>query len=85
MNTPRGLNTKTPRVRNALMAAATELRNAGIALSASLRAYQYVDRNGAHIPIPVGRPERDKYDDIESKNAGYRRRAGRMCSPDRAS
>jgi acyl-homoserine-lactone acylase len=67
MNTPRGLN-KTPRVRNALMAAATELRNAGIALSASLRAYQYVDRNGTHIPIPGGPAGAGQYDDIESRN-----------------
>ena len=67
MNTPRGLNAESPRVRAALTAAVADLHKAGIPLAASLRAYQYVDRNGTHIPIPGGPGGEGQYNDIENK------------------
>jgi acyl-homoserine-lactone acylase len=54
LNTPRGLNTENPRVRNALKAAVSDLRTSGIPLSAALREYQYDERGGVRIPIPGG-------------------------------
>jgi acyl-homoserine-lactone acylase len=61
VNTPRELNIDVPRVGRALVAAVGDLRDSGISLDASLRAYQYSDRNGTRIPFPGGRPDAGQY------------------------
>lgn len=54
VNTPNGLNTDNPQVKQALGDAVNDLRSNGIPLDASLRSYQYVVRNGRKIPIHGG-------------------------------
>ncbi|HEX6944565.1 MAG TPA: penicillin acylase family protein, partial [Casimicrobiaceae bacterium] len=54
VNTPRGLNTDNPQVRQALADAVTDLRSANIPLDARLREYQYEKRGDERIPIPGG-------------------------------
>lgn len=54
VNTPSGLNSTDPRVGKALADAVQEFQTRGVALDATLRAHQYVTRNGARIPIPGG-------------------------------
>jgi len=54
VNTPNGLATEQPSVRAAFADAVQDLRDAGISLDASLRNYQYTERNGERIPIHGG-------------------------------
>ena len=54
VNTPRGLNTENPAVRQAFGDAVNDLRNAGIPLNAPLRGYQYEMRGDKAIPIHGG-------------------------------
>jgi acyl-homoserine-lactone acylase len=54
VNTPNGLNTDNPAVRQALGDAINDLRDAGIPLDAPLRGYQYDDRRGVQIPVHGG-------------------------------
>ena len=54
VDTPSGLNTSNPLVQQALADAVTDLRSSGIPLDAKLGKYQYVIRNGRHIPIHGG-------------------------------
>lgn len=68
MHTPRGLNVRNPKVASALEAAIADLRKNGIALDAPLRAFQYADRNGAHIPIPGGPGATGQFNAIDSRN-----------------
>jgi acyl-homoserine-lactone acylase len=54
VNTPRGLNTISPQVRQALADAVTDLRSSNIPLDAPLRSYQYEKRGHEAIPIHGG-------------------------------
>lgn len=54
VNTPRGLNTDNPQVRQALTDAISEMNDAGIPLDAPLGDWQYVTRGGEKIPIHGG-------------------------------
>jgi acyl-homoserine-lactone acylase len=54
VNTPRGLNTSSPKVRQALADAVTDLTSSKIPLDAPLGDWQYVVRNGTRIPIHGG-------------------------------
>ena len=54
VNTPRGLNTESPRVRQALSDAVDDLRSNGIPLDATLRNYQSEQRGSERIPIHGG-------------------------------
>jgi acyl-homoserine-lactone acylase len=54
VNTPRGLNTDNPAVRQALGDAVLDLRNNNIPLDAPLRGYQYEKRGDKAIPIHGG-------------------------------
>ena len=54
VNTPRGLNTGSPAVRQAFGDAVNDLRNANIPLNAPLRGYQYEMRGNKAIPIHGG-------------------------------
>ena len=54
VNTPRGLNTDSPTVRQALADAVTELRNAGTPFDAPLGEYAYEKRGDEKIPIHGG-------------------------------
>ncbi|MEJ7894054.1 MAG: penicillin acylase family protein [Solirubrobacteraceae bacterium] len=54
VNTPRGLNTESPAVRNALGQAVSDLEGAGIPLDAPLRDFQYEKRGDEKIPIHGG-------------------------------
>jgi acyl-homoserine-lactone acylase len=54
VNTPSGLNTASPKVRQALADAVTDLRSAGVPLDAALRGYQYEKRGDERIPIHGG-------------------------------
>ena len=54
VNTPNGLNTDSPTVRQALSQAIQELRSSGIPLDARLREYQTEQRGGERIPIHGG-------------------------------
>jgi acyl-homoserine-lactone acylase len=53
-NTPRGLNTADPRVRQAIVEAADELRRLQIPLDAPLGSVQAETRNGERLPIHGG-------------------------------
>lgn len=54
IDTPRGLNTLLPSVQAALADAVAELNAAGIALDATLRDYQYIERAGVRYPLHGG-------------------------------
>ena len=54
VNTPRGLNTLHPQVRQALLDAIQDLRDSGIPLDAPLRGWQYEQRGDERIPIHGG-------------------------------
>ena len=54
VNTPRGLNTLSPKVSLALADAVADLRGAGIPLGATLRQWQYELRGEERIPIHGG-------------------------------
>jgi acyl-homoserine-lactone acylase len=54
VNTPRGLNTESPAVRQALSDAVDDLRSNGIPLDARLREYQSETRGSERIPIHGG-------------------------------
>jgi acyl-homoserine-lactone acylase len=54
VNTPRGLNTENPNVRQALSDAINDLRSNGIPLNAALRGYQSEQRGNERIPIHGG-------------------------------
>jgi hypothetical protein len=54
VNTPSGLNTDSPAVKQALADAVTDLRSSRIPLDAPLRGYQYDERGGEKIPIHGG-------------------------------
>ncbi|MEX2193699.1 MAG: penicillin acylase family protein [Thermoleophilaceae bacterium] len=54
VNTPSGLNTSSPLVRQALRDAVADLRGAGIPLDAPLRDFQYEQRGDERIPIHGG-------------------------------
>jgi acyl-homoserine-lactone acylase len=54
LNTPRGLNTSHPQVRQALTDAVADLRNAKIPLDAPLGDWQYEKRGDERIPIHGG-------------------------------
>ncbi len=54
VNTPRGLNTGSPQVSQALADAVSDLNNAGIPLDAPLRDHQYERRGEERIPIHGG-------------------------------
>jgi acyl-homoserine-lactone acylase len=54
VNTPSGLNTDNPQVKEALGDAVNDLRSNGIPLDASLRKYQYEKRGNERIPIHGG-------------------------------
>ena len=75
LRTPRGLDTEDPRVQAALTTAVHELQAAGIALDATLRSYQYVDRNGTRIPIPGGHGALGQYNHIQTRK-GWNPSAG---------
>lgn len=67
VNTPRGLNVGNPQVQEALLAAIAELRHADIRMNASLRNYQYVERDGVRIPIHGGPSVHGQYNMIENR------------------
>jgi acyl-homoserine-lactone acylase len=54
VNTPSGLNIASPKVRQALADAVTDLRNASIPLDAPLEGFQYEKRGSERIPIHGG-------------------------------
>ena len=54
VNTPRGLNTDSPRVRQALADAVSDLRSSAIPLDARLGDWQYEQRGDEKIPIHGG-------------------------------
>ncbi len=54
VNTPRGLNTGSPTVQQALDQAVSDLEGAGIPLDAPLRDFQYEKRGDEKIPIHGG-------------------------------
>ena len=54
VNTPNGLNTDNPQVRQALGDAVTDLRSNNIPLDATLRGYQFTMRGDKAIPIHGG-------------------------------
>ena len=54
VNTPRGLNTLHPQVRQALLDAIQDLRDSSIPLDAPLRGWQYERRGDERIPIHGG-------------------------------
>jgi acyl-homoserine-lactone acylase len=54
VNTPRGLNTDSPQVRQALQDAVADLKNAGIPLDAPLGDWQYEKRGEEKVPIHGG-------------------------------
>ena len=54
VNTPRGLNTGSPTVQQALDQAVSDLQGAGIPLDAPLRDFQYEKRGDEKIPIHGG-------------------------------
>ena len=54
VNTPRGLDTDNPQVKQALGDAVNDLQNAGIPLAATLRTHQYEMRGKERIPIHGG-------------------------------
>jgi acyl-homoserine-lactone acylase len=54
VNTPNGLNTESPGVRQALRDAISDLAGAGIPLDAPLKDFQYEQRGGERIPIHGG-------------------------------
>ncbi len=54
VNTPRGLNTDNPQVRQAFGDAVNDLRNSNIPLDARLRDYQFEMRGEKRIPIHGG-------------------------------
>jgi acyl-homoserine-lactone acylase len=54
VNTPNGLNTSNPKVKQALADAVTDLTDAGIPLTAPLQGYQYEKRGAEKIPIHGG-------------------------------
>jgi acyl-homoserine-lactone acylase len=54
VNTPRGLNTAHPQVRQALADAVQDLRDSNIPLDAPLRGFQYEERGDERIPIHGG-------------------------------
>jgi acyl-homoserine-lactone acylase len=54
VNTPRGLNTLHPQVRQALLDAIQDLRDSGIPLDAPLRGWQYERRGDERVPIHGG-------------------------------
>jgi len=54
LNTPRGLNTDNPQVKQALGDAVNDLVSNGIPLDASLRSHQYETRGKQKIPIHGG-------------------------------
>src|SRR5207248_6907813 len=54
VNTPRGLNSGSPQVKQALADAVTDLRSNNIPLDAPLRGYQYAKRGNEAIPIHGG-------------------------------
>jgi acyl-homoserine-lactone acylase len=54
VNTPNGLNTSSPQVRQALQDAVADLKGAGIPLDAPLRDWQYEKRGEEKIPISGG-------------------------------
>jgi acyl-homoserine-lactone acylase len=54
MNTPSGLNTRNPKIAQALTAAINDLLGSGIPLDAQYGDYHFVERNGTKIAIPGG-------------------------------
>ncbi len=54
LDTPRGLNVLLPTVQAALADAVAELNDAGIPLNATLRDYQYIERDGVRYPLHGG-------------------------------
>ena len=54
VNTPRGLNTENPQVRQALRDAVSDVTGAGIPFDAPLRDFQYEKRGDERIPIHGG-------------------------------
>jgi acyl-homoserine-lactone acylase len=54
VNTPRGLNSSNPELRQALLDGISEMNGAGIPLDAPLGAWQYVKRGDEKIPIHGG-------------------------------
>ena len=54
VNTPRGLNTADPQVKQALVDAVDRLQELSLPLDAPLGSVQYVVRNGQNIPIHGG-------------------------------
>lgn len=66
INTPRGLKTSDPRLLAALQAAVQDLTESGMPLSASYRNYQYVNKNGDHLPIHGGSAVPGQYNLISS-------------------
>jgi acyl-homoserine-lactone acylase len=54
VNTPRGLNTASPRVRQALQDAVDDLRSSHIPFDAALRTYQYRLAGGRRIAVHGG-------------------------------
>ena len=54
VNTPRGLNTSLPKVREALIGAIDDLRAANAPMTATLRQFQYVQKGDHRIPIYGG-------------------------------
>ena len=54
VHTPSGLKSTDSRIRKALDTAIGKLEAANIPLDATLRRFQYADKNGQHIPISGG-------------------------------
>ncbi len=76
VGTPNTLNTDAPGFTKALADAVTELRVAGIALSARLGDHQYVVRQGRRMPLGGGTESLGVWNKIEpvwdTANGGYR-------------
>jgi acyl-homoserine-lactone acylase len=75
-NTPRGLNTADPRVRQAIVEAANELNGLGIPLDAPLGDVQAETRNGERIPIHGGPGVDGVFNAINVRTADLENRTG---------
>ena len=69
LNTPRGLQTTEPAVRQALVAAVADLRSSGVPLSATFRDYQFAVKGAERIAIPGGPGRAGQYN--AQNNSGW--------------
>jgi acyl-homoserine-lactone acylase len=69
INTPAGLDTKEPKVAQALKMAVTDLTNSGIPLNAAIREYQYkVAYNEERLPVHGGGQATGQYNLVFAKD-----------------